>query len=323
MIPGRQTVAWSPDGSRIVSNDPRHEGGETYSIRDSRSGRTVKTLQSAFEGSMFVFAWSPNAKMIAAASMHNSAHVWDAGTGRLLRSIPGAHTPPDKESVAETRCIAWSPDSRQFATCGLDRLIKIWDAATGNLLQTFDDNPNWLGSVRWSPDGRWFASADWGRDVKIRATDTWQIEWEINPEPPSVGAGAGGDYTIAWGPDSHRLAAVNASGRIVVWKLLEAKKSEKLWAVEAHTSIIRSIAWSPDGRRIASGSEDRTVKIWDAETGRELLTLGGFSGMVTSVAWSPDSRRLVSADERSLRIWDATEAHEAAELLGLNEQKEQ
>jgi WD40 repeat protein len=67
---------------------------------------------------MRVFAWSPNAKMIAAVSMHNSAHVWDAGTGRLLHSIPRAHL-PDIPGVAETRCIAWSPDSRQFATCGL------------------------------------------------------------------------------------------------------------------------------------------------------------------------------------------------------------
>jgi WD40 repeat protein len=102
---------------------------------------------------------------------------------------------------------------------------------------------------------------------------------------------------------------------------LDAKKVQKLWSAEAHTSVIRSMAWSPDGSRIASGSEDRTAKIWDAEDGRELLTLDAFSGMVCAVVWSPDGRRLATADEGSLRIWDATEAYEA-DLLGANEQKE-
>jgi WD40 repeat protein len=307
LIRGRETSAWSPDGSRIASNDPRHKGGETYSILDSRSGQTVKVLQSAFHGSMQVFAWSPNGNMIAGAEGHGAAFVWDAASGKLLRSIPKAHA-PNENGVAETRGIAWSPDSRQFATCGQDRLVKIWDP-TGKLLRTFADHATGLGSVRWSPDGKLFASADWGRDIKIRATDTWQTCWEIDREPASVRESAGGDYIIAWGPDSQRLASVNTSGQIVVWKLLEPKKLEKLWAIDAHTSTIRSIAWSSDGRRIASGSEDRTAKIWDAETGRELLTLEGHNSMVKSVVWSPDNRRLTSADEASLYIWDATEAY--------------
>ncbi len=305
LIPGRGAVAWSPDGSRVVSN------GLLHVILDSRTGQIVKALEPTFPGSsMHVFAWSPNGKMIAGAGYRGEAYVWDAASGRLLHSIPRAHI-LENAIFDETRCIAWSADNRLFATCGMDRLIKIWEASSGKLLHTFNEHTVPLGSVCWSPDGRWFASADWGRDIKIRATDTWQIEWEIDQDPASIGAGAGGDYTIAWSPDSNRLAAVNASGQIVAWHLLDEKKIRQLWAVEAHTSIIRSIAWSPDGSRIASGSEDRSVKIWDAETGRELLTLEGYSQMVKSIAWSPDSRRLASAgDDQSLRIWDATEAYE-------------
>jgi WD40 repeat protein len=253
---------------------------------------------------MFAFAWSPNGKMIAGASFHGDAHIWDAASGRLLCHIPDAHQ-------GETRCIAWSPDSRQFATCGSDRLIKIWGVNGGKLLHTFNEHADRLGAVCWSPDGRWFASADWRRNLKIRATDTWQIQWDIYQE----GSGTGGDHTIAWSPDSHRLATVVGSGKIALWKLLDAKNINKLWTVEAHTSNIRSIAWSVDGSRIASGSEDATVKVWDAETGRELLTLDGHKHLVMSVAWSPDSRRLASADDLSLRIWDATDAYESQDAI--------
>ena len=55
-----------------------------------------------------------------------------------------------------------------------------------------------------------------------------------------------------------------------------------------------TLAYSPDGRRIAVGG-DGTVTVWDAATGRELLTLRGHTGLVLGVAYSPDGRRIASA----------------------------
>ena len=56
---------------------------------------------------------------------------------------------------------------------------------------------------------------------------------------------------------------------------------------EAHGQVT-SVAFSPDGKRLASAGWDRTVKVWDAQTGQELLTFKGHSGRISSVAFSPD-----------------------------------
>ena len=77
-----------------------------------------------------------------------------------------------------------------------------------------------------------------------------------------------------------------------------------------------SVAWSPDGKRLATGSRDDTAKVWDAETGKELLTLSGHEDSVTSVAWSPDGKRLATGSwDDTAKVWDA---ETGKELLTLN-----
>ena len=60
---------------------------------------------------------------------------------------------------------------------------------------------------------------------------------------------------------------------------------------------VYSLSWSPDGRTLASASNDRTVRLWEASSDRELETLTGHTGAVYGVSWSPSGRMLASASQ--------------------------
>src|SRR6202043_335993 len=73
-----------------------------------------------------------------------------------------------------------------------------------------------------------------------------------------------------------------------------------------HTGSVSSVAFSPNGRTIASGSYDKSVKIWDAGTGQLLRTLTGDTDAVSAVAFLPNGKRIISGSfDRTIIIWDA------------------
>jgi tetratricopeptide (TPR) repeat protein len=72
-----------------------------------------------------------------------------------------------------------------------------------------------------------------------------------------------------------------------------------------HAGWVTSVAFSPDGQRLASASSDKTAKIWDSATGKELFAVKSHAGTVFAVAFSPDGQRLASANQDgSIHLWE-------------------
>ena len=107
----------------------------------------------------------------------------------------------------------------------------------------------------------------------------------------------------------HRLCETAAFHRTnYLRSRLDPRPEPSLWlrSLEGHTDLVLAVAVSPDGRTIVSGSHDRTVKVWEAESGRLLRSLEGHTGWVQAVAVSPDGRTIVSgSDDRTVKVWEA------------------
>jgi serine/threonine protein kinase len=246
-------------------------------------------------------AWSPDSRRVASASYDKTVRIWDITTGDNVFTY--------KDHSDRVFSVSWSPDGKRIASAGADRTVHVWDAATGKSIFTHAGHASCpVNAVAWSPDGKFIVSAGDDKTVQI---------WD-------VAAGSrifvyrdhtGPVTTVVWSPDSKHIASGSADKTVRVWDptkdtrqniftyLLSPNRSNLMY--RRHSGRINALAWSHDSRRVASASSDRTVRVWDATTGREVLVSAKRSSAVNAVVLSPDGRRVASgSNDKTVQVWN-------------------
>ncbi|MGA2256192.1 MAG: protein kinase [Thermoguttaceae bacterium] len=135
------SVAWSPDGLRVASDD-----NGVVVVWDAATGNELLALHghTMYEPINSV-AWSPDGKRLASGAFGYDIKVWEISTGRALPTVMG-HT-------GEVRVVTWSPDSKRLASAGDDGTVKVWDPLTGQELISLPGS-----YAAWSSDGQCLAT---------------------------------------------------------------------------------------------------------------------------------------------------------------------
>lgn len=218
------------------------------------------------------------------AGLHSS-QTGDAGPVRLIRAHKGSAS-----------FVAFAEDGRQLVSAGQDATIKIWNAAGGSLVRTIElDN------------GAATALAVMGRRALTGHNDGTIALWSLD-SGEKLAAFKRSDasiWSLAFLGDGSRFAAGVNDEDVAVW---EAKSSrEPAFLLEGHDGPTQALAVSPQTQQLASGSSDRTVKLWNLQGHSVSRTYRGHKDFVTALAFAPDGKVLASgALDGGIRLWSGS-----------------
>jgi WD40 repeat protein len=298
------SVTFSPDARRAVTASE----DETVKIWDVATGKELMTLKEhPAKGNtnapmMFRAAFSLDGRRVLAAGNFPSIAVWEATTGQPLPALEG--------HGSWIVSLAFSRDGKLMATGSGDRTIRLWDANAWRFLKSFTGHGNQVSELTFSRDARSLASASSDKTIKL---------WDVDATPNPLERG---EVRLAsFAPDGRKLASAHGDDMQLwntdTWQVIATFKGRWSGSTERRTIGITSLAYSRDGKILATGSEDKTARIWDVATGRERLVLEGHSDKIWAVAFSPDGKLLATASEdKTVRLWDVTTGQELAKLEG-------
>jgi len=289
------SVAYSPDGSVIASGS--HDG--TVRIWDVRTGEEMVSPLRSGDGPIYSVAYSPNGQHLASGTKAGIVCIWNP----LAK-----HESPHRLSGHSQRVnsVSFSPNSSVLASASFDSTVRLWSLNTRQQLLVLDSTVR-VQAVTFSPDGKTMAFAGDEDMITLRRSSGELVELTLGLDDSFISS-------LAFSPDSMRLASACSDGLIRVWDINSDTVTEFI-----QNTVPKSVQFSSDGQSLVSAGEDGTVRHWTVRDSMEIYTFlrsDGHTGLVNSVTFSPDSLYIASASEdRSIRIWDVRSDHPVVQPL--------
>ncbi len=299
----------SPDSQTIVSGQ-RAEKWEQAAVWSMETGTVLFELEP-HNNAVEAVEYSPDGQFILTGSRDGYARVFAARDGALLLEVfhPAFVCLPETAQQCYIYGIAWSPDGTRFATGGRDGRLVVWHAITGAPLLTLDPGLGSVADVDFSHDGQWLASghargfvALWDAQAgqrlitveRFSLRDLSQQAMTDRARLTTLEAQRDVVEAVDFSPDDKRLITASADGSVYIWDITDPVNPVSLGELFGHLGGIYTAQYDPSGRYIVTGSTDKRIKVWDAQTFEALLTLPGHLDRVYAAVISADGQRLVS-----------------------------
>ena len=287
--------------------------------KDYSQWQLSKEAKARFgKGGINVIQFSPDGTQLAVGT---AIGVWlyDVETGEEKSLFAGM-----------CQALAFSPDGRFLANGGEYsdvRKVQVWEVATGRevlLADVYDT----ASALRFSSDGKMLVSVGGSGDAIISLDiETGKVTTRpfFKSEPDGVFGSEGGVYAIT----RDKVAGGRRDGKIQLW---DTTVHKALPTLRGHTDLsiqplnkplrrnsnrVLAVTFSPDGTRLASGSTDKTVRLWDLTNRNEWITLQKHTGWINVLAFSPNGKILASGStDRTVQLWNTATGESLATFTG-------
>jgi len=273
---------------------------------------------------LYTASFSPDGKVIAAASEKNRVRVWDVASGRFVRDL--RHT-------AALNSAVFSRQGDFIAAASDDNTALIWKWPAGELkkwsvggvtraslgnpkgARVTDGHIDQVWGVAVSPNGAYVATASADHTAKVWNVRSGQCFLTI-PHSAAV-------VSVAFNPGGDLIATSGLDNIARIWDIHTGKLIQEL---NGHSYYIYGLAFSPNGLWLATASWDGTARVWDAHTGRSVFTFRTDADRLWGVAFNPKGTWLAAATRSGqAKIWDLRSGGEvlsisaaASQLTGLS-----
>ena len=298
-------LAFTPDGKELIAGG--HHELTVWNIAEAKLLKRIYTRAERAYGILFL----PDGKLIVAGGrpgQEGDVRIFDInGPGKTesgVAVLDGVNDPKVMlkqllDSDDSVLCLAISPDGKKLAAGGCDRSVRVWDISNGavnaQLEQTIENHADWVLGVALAADGKHLLTCS--RDKTAKVWDLAAKESVLtfpDHQAPVFGVAVKADSKVGFSAGTDKqLRMWNATG-----------DGKQIKALGGHGDDILKLFSHPAQPILVTTSADKTVKIWDANSGADTKTLSGLNDHVFAAAISADASQVAAGSyDGEVRVW--------------------
>ncbi len=251
---------------------------------------------------VYAAAYSPDGKFIATASFDNTLKLWDAATGKEIKTYGGTagHT---KQVIA----VAFSQDGSTIASGSTDNTLKTWDVPVNAPIRSFKASDA-VSAVALSSDGLKLALG--GKDGSLKLVTPAEFKELVKFEAGHQGA----ITALSFSGNNLTLASVGVDRTLRYWNVADGKL---LATIGAHVSGVNNVVINPNNTAVYTVGDDGVLRFWQLPPPTLPKTMPGHGAPIRALAMSADGASYYTAsDDRTVRQFTIAAAKEARVLTG-------